>query len=241
MQELWETVDIFIIVEADKTFAGERKQFYAEDMAFQYNLNLGHQEIRYIKVIDMPELAEPIYRPDIHVGNKWNGQFHQRNAILRGLFDLQEDDIVMISDVDEIWDPSVFSKDKKLPIVFEQIQSIGYLNILQMNFAWYGTMAVTGKMLNEFTPQDLRMVREGFPKLKGGWHFSWNGGVDKMNKKIECASASMEDIINIGYGPNKISDNISKMNGVAKIDIDLLPKYVKENANVLKRKGLLWD
>jgi beta-1,4-mannosyl-glycoprotein beta-1,4-N-acetylglucosaminyltransferase len=237
--ELWDYVDIFVVVEADKTFDGTIKPFYAEELIAGYSLHLGKQEIRYIKVTDMPEPAETTYRPDLHHGIKWNGQFHQRNAIMRGLYDLTDEDIIMISDVDEIWDPTV--KKLSLPFAYEQLPMTGYLNIVQTDSTWYGTMAIGRESLIENTPQDLRMLKDGFPKVKGGWHFSWCGGEEAMLKKAKFTGHTKEEIIASGYDPDKILDHISRMQGVKKIDIASLPKFIRKNTAYLKEKGFIYE
>jgi beta-1,4-mannosyl-glycoprotein beta-1,4-N-acetylglucosaminyltransferase len=256
LNELWKHVDVFVIVEANTTFSGASKPFYAR-MALRHYAHIGgksvacgknilqvffaeNKELRYVQVADMPEPAVTDYRPDLHHGVKWNGQFHQRNAIMRGLSDLQDGDIVMISDIDEIWDPTVFNKETILPIVFEQLPMVGYLNICQTKSTWYGTMAVTPGMFVERTPQDLRMLKDGFPKVKGGWHFSWIGGEEELHKKMKNSSHTEQECIDSGWNPNSILGNIAKMYGVTKMDISLLPQYVQNNLDYFKKKGLIY-
>jgi beta-1,4-mannosyl-glycoprotein beta-1,4-N-acetylglucosaminyltransferase len=240
MNELKDCVDVFVIVEANKTFSGKDKLFCAEALCCKFNLNLGKQKIRYIKVTDMPKPAVTNYRPDLHRGIKWNGQFHQRNAISRGLYDLEDDDIVMIGDLDEIWSCEKFLKiksDIRFPMVFEQLPMVGYMNVLQTNSAWYGTMVVNKDFLSNRTLQDLRMMKDGFDKIKGGWHFSWCGGVEAMAEKMKDIGHTVEEVRLSGYDPEKIMRNIEKMDGVVKVDTGMLPRYVRENWEYFKEKG----
>ena len=89
-------VDYFVIVECDHTLRGEYKGF---------NLNIDEpgvreykDKIRYIQVTDAPMVK----------GNgQWEIEFYQRNSILRGLYDCSQEDLVMISDLDEIPSPAV--------------------------------------------------------------------------------------------------------------------------------------
>lgn len=94
-------VDYFVIVEADKTLRGKSKKF---------NLDINNSivkkykdKIRYIQVTDMPAVS----------GNgQWQLEYHQRNSIIRGLYDCQEEDLILISDIDEIPDPVVLKRLK---------------------------------------------------------------------------------------------------------------------------------
>lgn len=231
MAELWEHVDVFVIVEADKTFSQVSKPFVAEDLIFKYNLNLGKQEIRYIQVTDMPEVINE---------DRWPLEFHQRNAMMRGLYDLQGDDIVMMSDVDEIWDPKVFNRDMGSPTVFQQLPMVGYLNIVQLNSKWYGTIAVRGTTLREHPPQILRNMKNGMPWIKGGWHFSWCGGREIMEIKAHTFCHTAQECLDAGY-PAQILRRIASMDGVAKVEMDTLPKYIQENLDYLKNKGFILE
>ena len=226
METLKEHVDVFVIVEADKTFSGVSKPFVAEEVIKEYQ----NKEIRYIKVTDMPEVINE---------DRWPLEYHQRNAIMRGLTDLQDDDIVMISDLDEIWNPFVFDKSVILPIVFEQLPVAGFLNVMVSAPAtWYGTMAIGRGSLDERTPQDLRMIKNGFPRIKGGWHFSWCGGRERMEIKAQTFCHTIKECEDKGY-PGQIMRMIESMDGVEKIDINTLPKYIQDNFEYLKEKGLI--
>lgn len=84
-------VDFFVLVEAVKTHSGEDK-----DLIFEKNKNRFDRfldKIIHIKTGDMPELIN---------GDRWGLENFQRNAIMRGLSNCKNDDIIIISDLDEI-------------------------------------------------------------------------------------------------------------------------------------------
>ena len=115
----------------------------------------------------------------------------QRNHILHGLKNSHDNDLILISDVDEI--PNLENIDirniKNKIIMFEQSIFYYKLNRYLPNFTWFGTKACKKKDL--INPQWLRNIKNNkysifrldtfFSKSKysdkyyvknGGWHFS---------------------------------------------------------------------
>ncbi len=115
----------------------------------------------------------------------------QRNDIMKGLKDCDHNDIILISDVDEI--PNLYNVNlkniKNKIILFEQDIFYYKLNRYLPNFVWFGTKACKKKYL--ISPQWLRNIKNKdysffridtlFSKKKyinkyyikeGGWHFS---------------------------------------------------------------------
>ena len=116
---------------------------------------------------------------------------HQRNFIEKGLNKSKDDDLILISDVDEI--PNLesidFRKIKNKIVMFEQNIFYYKLNRYLPNFKWFGTKACKKKDL--INPQWLRNVKSTkYPFFRidtffsnskytnkfyiknGGWHFS---------------------------------------------------------------------
>jgi hypothetical protein len=90
-------VDRFVLVEATKTFSGRDKPLlYASNSS---RFAKWHDVIEHVVVDDMPPLSE----------NRWAAEVHQRNALVRGLESAQPDDIVIVSDADEIIYPEVLA------------------------------------------------------------------------------------------------------------------------------------
>lgn len=91
---LWDIVDHFVIVEGNKTFQNKPKAFN-----FQANRKMFapyEKKIRYLPISE-----EMPYDSD------WSIEIYQRNAIGRALDDCQPDDVILLSDVDEIPAPCV--------------------------------------------------------------------------------------------------------------------------------------
>ena len=92
-------VDKFIVAEATKDHAGKDKKL-------NFNINNFHKfrdKITYIIVKDMP-MNLKYYKKDWPV-NHLRDQ-HQRNALSKGYKNCDDNDLIMISDIDEIPDPN---------------------------------------------------------------------------------------------------------------------------------------
>tara|TARA_E500000331_G_scaffold28974_1_gene24413 strand:+ start:383 stop:1195 length:813 start_codon:yes stop_codon:yes gene_type:complete len=163
-------VDFFVIVEGNKTWQNNPKKF-------RFDLNKFPKfkdKIIYIPVKDMPDGDNPYLRENF-----------QRNCILRGLINSSENDLIIISDLDEIPNPNVISNFKlnMRYAVFKQSHFYYKLNLQsQINPSWFGSRICVKKYLN--SPQWLRNLK--FKKRSwwridkyrlnniienGGWHF----------------------------------------------------------------------
>ena len=160
----------FIITEATYTHNGERKKL-------KFNLNnfkKFRDKIHYI-VVDKPPSSilklEDGESKKIR-GNKLilNGMardYFQRENLSKGLIEAKEDDLILISDLDEI--PNLenlnFSSINNQIIIFEQKMFYYKLNLLYENFIWQGSKATKKK--NFLSPQWLRNIKgKNYPKWR---------------------------------------------------------------------------
>ena len=115
-------VDYFIIVESTHTFIGkEKKLFFNENSHLFENFR---NKIIHIVVDDFPYKFPNI---DTSRSEQWVNESFQRDCISRGLnkLSLQNDDVITITDLDEIPDPCTLNKIKKGDIIVD-------INILQI-------------------------------------------------------------------------------------------------------------
>ena len=99
LKSLWDVADFFIIVEADKTLNNKPKPFYFAERKNDFAEFL--PKIRNIKIkMDIP------YRGT----GDWSIEYAQRNAISEGIKDAAPDDLIFISDLDEIWAPDILQR-----------------------------------------------------------------------------------------------------------------------------------
>jgi Glycosyltransferase family 17. len=129
--------------------------------------------------------------------------YFQRENLKRGLENLSEDDLVLISDLDEIPNLSNvnFAKINNNILIFEQKMFYYKLNLLYNDYTWHGTKAVKNK--NFISPQWLRNIKGKkyskwridviFSKKKysnlyfvknGGWHFTCLRTPEELEKKL---------------------------------------------------------
>ena len=165
-----DSVDYFVIVEGNKTWQNNHKEFRFNIE----NFKKFEKKIIYIQVNDMPGGSNP-----------WVRENFQRNCIERGLTEAQSNDLVIISDLDEIPNPKIilnFDQRKKFS-VFKQNHYYYKLNLqAQNNPHWNGSRICVRKFLK--SPQwlrDLKFKKRPFWRIdkldlnnileNGGWHF----------------------------------------------------------------------
>ena len=163
-------VDFFVIVEGNKTWQNNSKKLKFDINKFQKFKD----KIIYIPVEDMPDGDNPYLRENF-----------QRNCILRGLTNAENNDLIIISDLDEIPNPKNLDKfDINMRYaVFKQLHFYYKFNLQsQKNKYWYGSRICVKKYLK--SPQWLRDLKFKkrpiwrIDKLRlnniledGGWHF----------------------------------------------------------------------
>ena len=187
LESLFDRVDKFIIIEGNRYFNGEVKS-----KLFNINKFEKYQKkINYYFIEDYPK----------HVGNNWEYEFYQRNQIRRGLTDLIDEDIVLISDVDEIpklsnekylkYDSAVFMQN-----MYYYKFNIHYYSGLKWNNKWPGTKSCKFKFFD--SAQTIRGFRnKNIPKWRidqrinrylewdGGWHFAYLMSEKDISNKLK--------------------------------------------------------
>lgn len=163
-------IDYFVIVEGNKTWQNNSKKLKFDINKFQKFKD----KIIYIPVEDMPDGDNPYIRENF-----------QRNCILRGLKNSENNDLIIISDLDEIPNPKNLNKFKTNMkyAVFKQLHFYYKFNLQsQKNTHWHGSRICVKKYLK--SPQWLRDLKFKkrpiwrIDKLRlnniienGGWHF----------------------------------------------------------------------
>ncbi len=179
---------------------------------------------------------------------------------MNGLYDADDNDIVIISDLDEI--PNL----KKIKIfdlknyvyAFKQINTMYKFNLVR-DFDWLGTKLCKFKKLK--SPQWLRSlkVHKKYSYLRvdkffsqnythdfkiienGGWHFGWIRNIDEIINKIN--SFAHEEFNNSKFKNYKyieecINNKVNFLNtdeNLKKIELDLLPNYLISNKKKFKK------
>ena len=187
-------VDFFVIVESKYFHNGKKRKLKFDINKFQ---KFKDKIIYIIHKNEPPEIAKLSDKDseDIKsyklIVNAHLRENDQRNHISKGLTDADDNDLILVSDVDEIpnFNYINLSKVKNKIIMFEQEIFYYKFNRYLPNFTWYGTKACKKK--NLISPQWLRNIKNKrfpfwridtfFSKNKyinkifiknGGWHFS---------------------------------------------------------------------
>ena len=188
-------VDRFVIEEATMTFSGEPKE-----LCFEKNKDMFKEyldKITYIVVDDTPKEAVTHER-----------DYFQKNHLIDGLKDATEDDVIIMSDVDEIPNPIVLKN------IIDNFDKNKVYHLAQRNFyAFVNMEEKSGSLLSitgdfpEIDKEDRKWLgtkicninnipKEGIVRLRdlikvtdersvrvadGGWHFGYMGGNGETN------------------------------------------------------------
>ena len=179
-------VDFFVVVESNYTFSGVAKEF---------ELNLEHPDllpflhkIRHVKVQDMP-----------NNGNPWDNEFWQRNALTRGLWDANAEDLIIISDCDELIKPEIiqYAKNQLDHDWFGFVQPMYYCYMNNQcvgehaNRIW--SVAVRYKRLSAHDAIWHRSHAGAYAQgymwfWDAGWHYSYMMDREQILHKLESFS-----------------------------------------------------
>ena len=184
-------VSFFVICEANFNHNGTKR-----DLKFNIKNHPKFKEkIIYIPLTEQPSNMRKIHKNDNELlknskvlDNALLRENFQRNYLFKEINKFHDNDLIIISDLDEIPNLKNFSYEAKITF-FEQKMFFYKLNLVQESFIWYGSRACKKKDL--INPQWLRNIKSKkyplwklyilFSKIKynnvnfiknGGWHFS---------------------------------------------------------------------
>ena len=187
-------VDYFVIVESTFTHRGDRRNLKFDHKKFEKFKD----KIIYLTFDKEPDGIEAVYENDnegeksrkyiLNAAKRENGQ---RDYIVNGLQKASSEDLILISDVDEIPNLEEINLDnlKEKILMFQQDMFYYKFDLKLPNMVWSGTKGCRKKDL--LSPQWLRNIKDKkyslfrldiiFSKIKynnikfiknGGWHFS---------------------------------------------------------------------
>ena len=197
-------IDKFIIVES---------QYYHNGAYKGLNFNIENfskfkDKIIYISVLDKPKNLQPLSEKNekndtIKILNAVKFENEQRNHIFEGLKDCSNEDIVIISDVDEIPNLDKINVENigDEALFFEQKYFYYKFNLFNPELSWTGSRLIKKKNLK--SPQWLRNLKtkkysiwrvdklfnskiySNFKIIKnGGWHFSYLNNAEGVLNKL---------------------------------------------------------
>lgn len=221
LDELYDAVDAFIIVESSQTFSGNTKEYNFPKI--QHQLVPYLDKIRYIQVDEHLEGCRA-----------WDRETYQRNQIMRGLTDCRWDDIVIISDADEIVRPELVPQmveklsTQKFPVIGCDCDFYRWYLNRKDHTTLIGPVVTSYGFLKESSPQKARDARFSYIWDRSAWHFSNMGGLKTFLEKVRNFSHFDEvDADAIEKDPSALYETISKFS-LVEIDASF-PKYIQEH------------
>lgn len=221
LREIGAIVDHVVLVEGDRTFSGVPREpaWNPNDPRFADFVS----KVRHVVVRDWPETDDP-----------WVREAWQRNAVLSGLPDAGPDDLVLMSDVDEIPRASAIRRMADDPdhrvfglrLGFYYFY-VDYRNVEGPEKAITWTVAARRGELDRTSPNDLRYaVRDQKVPARilddGGWHFSYL--MDEAGVRRKIAAFSHQEF------------NTPEFLG--RLDVEAT---VRRRADLFDRVGFVWD
>ena len=176
LETLDKYVDRFVLVEAELNHVGTSKELFFQNNRDRYAKWL-HKIIHVIVTADESPKDE----------NPWSREKYQRECILRGVQDVPDGSIIMVSDVDEIPDLRIIPYEK-LPHVLNSVHMWMFeysFDYLFTGEPWFGTVITTAELFKRAGPNALRDGRWKFPCIQyAGWHLSSFGNAEHVCNKM---------------------------------------------------------
>jgi len=245
LNTLDKVVNKFILAESTLTHTGNPKPLYYaknKDRFTKFN-----DRIIHVIVDDFPKMPD-----DMPVRQKaWTRENWQRNAIVRGLpKDIKDGDILLISDLDEIPSPEYVRKVASNPVGVTRLDLKAYcffINLRNISYPIWsnGTRILTWRTFNDqktyansgYSECCIESVNQGpsatrvrFLKpdkiLKpAGWHFSYLGGVEAIQRKMKSIAHTEFDTdkrTSLDYIKNTLAKGKSLFNSYERFQPELL-------------------
>ncbi len=213
LKTLFEHVDYFVITEVYQTFSGKPKSliFGKNIKKFKKYLDkiiynpISENDLLNLKKKYWNNLTTNLNKSFKHKHNGKKGKFlhssskreiSHRDSCIIGLEKYASlEDIILLSDLDEIPNPEVVSSIRDLdlnrPHYFQMSYFLYWINN-KVEDDWFGTVAFKYSLLQGLSLDLMRYsstdkIKVPGPIVKnGGWHFSYLGGIEKIHKKIEA-------------------------------------------------------
>jgi beta-1,4-mannosyl-glycoprotein beta-1,4-N-acetylglucosaminyltransferase len=237
LHELSDVVDKFVLVEADRTQSNQPKPFY-------YDENKERFKDYWDKIIPVK-----IYNTERFwdTGCQWCIDNAARDAVLTEV-QYTPDDFIIIDDADTIPKASVIKNHVYAgPVRLAMLESYYYFNCLHFN----GTAGWSASQLWRYgdIPNRASQIRAFMPGLvdvivpDAGWHFSYMGGIEAIQRKIragshwrECGTPEFINDAHLAQVMESGADLFNRANFDA-IPVPLderFPKYILDNKDKFK-------
>lgn len=237
LNELSDVVDYFVIAEAAMSHSGNPKDFTLLNNWDRFKP--WHHKIRRIEVEKFPETSV-----------SWVREKFQRDSLAQGLTDLEKDDLVIISDLDEIPRAEIIDAIKTDENRYERYILQIPLFRYRFNFLKYHTPVINNQIIitrahvftnpereRDYTHLWLTQPNDVVYIEHAGWHFSYLGDDKNAINKLQNFAHTEQNIPEI-IRPFSISRMLKEKVGpdpknqekFENIVLDnYFPKYILDN------------
>ena len=250
-------VDHFVIVESVYNHNGQKREPQFNIAKFKKFEN----KIKYLLIDHEGEIFSDIKKNDDinqvtgkQIMNALKRENYQRNYIINGLNEANDEDWIIISDLDEIpkLDTNYLKENNNKIVFFKQLMIYYKLNLYLKDFTWIGSKACKKKDLK--SPQWLRNIKDRnyswwridtlfsntkYSNIKifddGGWHFSYVKSPKNIEKKLRSYLHHTEYELN-PLGSEKISELIKQKKTVYNLKVDSKSNKFNEGNTLEKLK-----
>jgi hypothetical protein len=194
LKELWNTVDYFVLLEASTTFVGNPKEYLFEKNKERFAPYMS--KIRHIKLDDSIELQRQVFPREID--DTWVREKYQRYAARQELTDIEPEDIIVISDCDEIPRADMIELikedendyDRYILYVAQFNYKINYMKIQNPSrhpaiIATRGRVFTNPQQEREYSFYWNTKPENTIGVDHGGWHFTYFGDERHCVNKIQ--------------------------------------------------------
>ena len=250
-------IDRFIIVESLFTHSGQKRKLnfdinkyekFKEKITY---LILDHEPADIQKVNDKDDQNT---KNSKYILNGMRRDFYQRNFIMNGLKESKDNDIILISDLDEIpkLDTVAIKEIKEKFIFFKQKMFYYKFNLCSKSINWTGTRGCKKKYLK--SPQWLRNIKDrSYPFWRldiifsenkysdikfindGGWHFSYIKSAEEIEKKLKSYAHHREYELN-ELSLEEIKERIDKRESIYNLGTDMKNSKFNNGQKLIKSK-----
>lgn len=244
-------VDHFVISESTHTFMGNPKPLYF--LENRHRFSEWEDKIIYIQVDDFPETTDPFVR-----------EYHQRDSLLKAAANAADDDMFIISDLDELLRPERILEASNFDgfITFNMPMFVFYLNLQESENGWRPCYATRKKYLMNIEnvstarwdrsqiDQDLGPRGKILDLHNAGWHFTHLGGIERLKTKFKAYShandkwpqAMMhENALEQHIIAGGIIGNFKESSRFVPIDYPKFPRIIHDNQTHYKEIGFIKD
>jgi hypothetical protein len=185
LQEMWDVTDYFVISESNMSHSGKSKDYILLDNWERFKPY--QDKIRRVQVDDMPETKD-----------SWVRERYQRYSLGKGLTDIAPEDIIIVSDLDEVPRAEVVEMIKTdennydkyvltIPMFQYKINFMKYIErSKQRNIMLTRGRAFTNaQQEREFTFPWVPGASDTVYIEHGGWHFTYFGDDKNAITKIQ--------------------------------------------------------